>query len=174
VAAITYAVAPSVVGQLGMWVVSIALVTGLVAQLESLVAKLSPDFSRPSYALAMVALGGGWVALGLTRTVRDREVALATGAAIALYGAQQQIGGQQHWIAYVLTAGVALAGFAGYFSTRSWFLLSAGVLATTLVVPEALDDWTGGSVSAAGLMLVAGLTLLAASALGLRLRRSGA
>jgi hypothetical protein len=50
-------------------------------------------------------------------------------------------------------------------------VLGAGVLAMTLVVPEALHDWTGGSVSTAGSLLVAGLTLLAASAIGLRLRR---
>jgi hypothetical protein len=50
-------------------------------------------------------------------------------------------------------------------------VLGAGVLAMTLVVPEALHDWTDGSVSAAGSLLVAGLTLLAASAIGLRLRR---
>ena len=50
-------------------------------------------------------------------------------------------------------------------------MLAAGVVATTLVVPEALYDWTGGSLPAAGSLLIAGLTLLAASAIGLRLRR---
>jgi hypothetical protein len=50
-------------------------------------------------------------------------------------------------------------------------LVGAGVLATTLVVPEALDGWTDGSVSAAGSLPVAGLTLLGASAIGLQLRR---
>jgi hypothetical protein len=38
------------------------------------------------------------------------------------------------------------------------------------VVPEAVHDWTDGSVSSAGSLLLAGLTLLAASAIGLRLR----
>jgi hypothetical protein len=163
VAAVTYALVPSVVGQLGMWVASIALVTGLVA-------KIGDDPGTTPHAVALVALGCAWVAIGLAGTVRDREVALATGAAIALFGAQLPLGGDQQWVAYVLTAGVALAGFIGYLSTRSWSVLTAGVLATTLVVPEALDDWTGGSVSAAGSLLVAGLTLLAASAAGLRLK----
>lgn len=164
VAAITYALVPSVVGQLGMWVASIGLVTGLVA-------KIGDDPGTTPYAVALVALGGGWVAMGLARTVRNREVALATGATIALFGAQMPLGGDQQWVAYVLTAGVALAGFVGFLSARSWSVLTAGVLATTLVVPEALYDWTDGSVSAAGSLLVAGLTLLAASAAGLRLRR---
>jgi hypothetical protein len=109
--------------------------------------------------------------MGLAGTVRDRGVAHATGAAIALFGAQLPVYSDQQWVAYVLTAGVGLAGFLGYLSTRSWSVLTAGVLATTLVVPEALYDWTDGSVSAAGSMLVAGLTLLAASAAGLRLRQ---
>jgi len=51
-------------------------------------------------------------------------------------------------------------------------VLVAGVIATTLVVPEALHDWTEGSVSVAGALLMAGLTLLAASAVGLRLSKS--
>jgi len=165
VAAITYALVPSVVGQLGMWVGSIALVTSLVAEIGG-------DAGTSPYAVALVAVGGGWVALGLTRRVGSREVALASGVAIALFGAQLPVvGGDQQWVGYALTAGVAAAGFVGYLSTRSWAVLSAGVVATTLVVPEALYDWTDGSVSAAGSMLVAGLTLLAASAVGLRLRQ---
>lgn len=164
VAALTYALVPSVVGQLGMWVSSIALAT-------SLVDKIGDEPSTAWYALVLVALGGGWVALGLTERVRSREVALATGVAIALFGAQLPVFGAQQWAAYVLTAGVALGGFLGYLATRSWSVLTAGVVATTLVVPEALHDWTDGSMSAAGSMLVAGLTLLAASAAGLRLRQ---
>jgi hypothetical protein len=41
----------------------------------------------------------------------------------------------------------------------------------TLVVPEALHDWTNGVRVPRGSLLIAGLTLLAASAIGLRLRR---
>ena len=164
VAAITYALVPGVVGQLGIWIGSIGLVTGLVAE-------IGDDSGMVWNAVALVALGAGWVVLGLTRTVRGREVALASGAAIALLGAQLPIFSDQQWVGYVLTAGVALAGFIGYLSTRSWSVLTAGVLATTLVVPEALHDWTDGSVSAVGSLLLAGLTLLTASAAGLRLRR---
>ncbi len=165
VAAVGYAVVPGVVGQLGLWVGSMMLATGLVGQ-------VGHEPGASAYGVALVALGAAWVVLGLTGTVRDREVALATGAGIALFGAQLPVfDGDNHWLAYALTALVATAGFAGYLSTRSWSVLGAGVLATTLVVPEALHDWTDGSVSAAGSLLVAGLTLLAASAVGLRLRQ---
>lgn len=165
VGAVAYALVASAVGQLGMWLASIALVTSLVSE-------IGDDPAMPAYAVALVALGVAWVALGLTRVVREREVALTTGATIALIGAQLPVlSGDHPGAAYALTSLVAVAGFTGYLRTRSWAVLGAGVLATTLVVPEALSDWTGGSLSAAGSLLIAGLTLLGASAAGLRLRR---
>jgi hypothetical protein len=173
VVASTYALVPGVVGQLGAWAWSLALVTGLVN--EMYVSEVTVNGGNDSrlwllQSVALVVLGGVWVALGLTRVVRSREVALATGVAVVLLGAQWPLMSEQDWLAYVLTGAVAVAGFVGFLSTRSWSVLTAGVLATSLVVPEALYDWTGGSLSAAGSMLVAGLTLLGASAAGLRLR----
>ena len=47
----------------------------------------------------------------------------------------------------------------------------AVVAAITLVVPEALLDWTDGSLGTAGMLLATGVTLLVASLLGLRLRQ---
>lgn len=165
VGAVTYTLVASAVGQLGMWIASIALVSSLVGE-------IGDGPAMPAYAVALVALGVAWVALGLTHVVREREVALTTGAAIALFGAQLPVlSGDHSGVGYTLTSLVAVAGFAGYLRTRSWAVLGAGVLATTLVVPEVLQDWTGGSVSAAGSLLITGLTLLGASAAGLRLRR---
>jgi len=83
-----------------------------------------------------------------------------------LHGVQLVISDQHRG----LTAAVAVVGYAGYLAVRSWPVLAAGVIATTLVVPEALHDWTDGSVSVAGALLVAGLTLLGSSAAGLGLR----
>ncbi len=166
VASLTYALVPGAVGQLGAWAASVLLVTGLVYEIG--------DVPGPSaYALALVAVGATGAVLGLARVLRPRELALATGSALAIVGAQLPVldGGEHQWVAYALTAAIAVAGFAGHLSTRSWSVLGAGVVATTLVVPEALHDWTDGSVSAAGSLLVAGLTLLGASAVGLRLRR---
>ena len=45
------------------------------------------------------------------------------------------------------------------------------MLAVTVVVPEAIIDWTDGSLGAGGAVLVAGLTLLGASAAGFRVRQ---
>jgi hypothetical protein len=58
-----------------------------------------------------------------------------------------------------------------FMARPSWPYLAVGVIGVTLAVPEALLDWTEGSVGAAGVLLVSGATLLAASLLGLRLRR---
>jgi hypothetical protein len=160
-----YAVVPAAVGQLGAWAACIGLVSGLVAE-------IGDEPNTTPYAVLLVALGAAWVALAVTRVLREEEPGLALGAGLALFAAQLPVfAGEANGLGYALTAAVAAAGFAGYLSTRSWSVLAAGVLATTLVVPEALHDWTDGSVSAAGSLLVAGLTLLGASAIGLRLRR---
>ena len=68
------------------------------------------------------------------------------------------------------TSAVAVAGFAGYLATRAWPHLAVGVIGLTLVVPEAMHDLFGQSLGAAGVLLVAGVTLLGAALLGLRLR----
>ena len=51
-------------------------------------------------------------------------------------------------------------------------LLVAGVVAATLVVPEIVADVSGGAVEGAMILLVGGAALVAASAIGLRLRRA--
>jgi hypothetical protein len=53
----------------------------------------------------------------------------------------------------------------------AWAYLATGVIALTLAVPEALTDWAQGSLGSAGVLLATGVTLLAASVGGLRLRR---
>jgi hypothetical protein len=70
----------------------------------------------------------------------------------------------------VLTGGIALAALAGYLVSRASVHLATGVVAVTLVVPEALQDAFDESLGAAGVLLVAGVTLLGAGLLGLRLR----
>jgi hypothetical protein len=171
VVSLCYAVVPSAVGQLGVWAGNIGLVCGLILQIGD----------RPSttpYAIALLALGAVWAALAVTHVLREVEPGLALGAGLALFAAQLPVFSYDFdELGYGLTAAVAVAGFAGfagYAATRSWSVLAVAVLATTLVVPEALHDWTNGSVPAAGSLLIAGLTLLGASAIGLRLRREAA
>jgi hypothetical protein len=165
VVSLCYAVVPSAVGQLGVWAGSVGLVCGLILQ-------IGDKPSTTPYAVALLTLGALWAGLAVTHVLREEEPGLALGAGLALFAAQLPVFAYDfHELGYALTAAVAVVGFVGYLSTRSWSVLAVAVLATTLVVPEALHDWTNGSVPAAGSLLIAGLTLLGASAIGLRLRR---
>ena len=142
VAGLCYALVPSAVGQFGAWAASIGLLCGLIAE-------IGDDPGTTPYGLALVALGA---ALGRSRP-----------SPCAARAGSRDSRSVPDWrwsprscrsspttadeLGYALTAAVAVAGFAGYLSTRSWSVLAVGVLATTLVVPEALHDWTDGSVS---------------------------
>ena len=122
--------------------------------------------------LLTIALGLGWIALALTPAVPSRPLGLVAGTGFALLGAQLPLGdgGRAPW-AYGLTFALAVGFFVSYRWLRSIVLLVAGVLGVTLAVPEAVLDWTNGALGASLILLVAGAVLVAASAVGLRLRR---
>jgi len=63
-----------------------------------------------------------------------------------------------------------VVAMAVYLARQAWPYLALGVLGVTIVVPEALSDWTGGSLGVVGGVLVTGVTLLLASFAGYRLR----
>jgi hypothetical protein len=77
-------------------------------------------------------------------------------------------------LAYALLFAVAVAGFAMYLRTAAWPYLVGGVLGITIVVPEAVIDWTGGALGPAGGVLLAGLALLGASLAGFRMHQEAA
>jgi hypothetical protein len=72
----------------------------------------------------------------------------------------------------VVLAGVALAGLAGYLALREVALLAAGAVALAVVVPQAAIDYSDGALGAAGALLVSGLSIVAASVVGLRVRKA--
>lgn len=121
--------------------------------------------------VGLFVLGAVWFVVALLGVLRPVPLGLGIGATIALFGAQQPLGDSDTAVwAYALSAAVALVSFVAYLRSRTTVLLVAGVVATTVVVPEAVWDWTDGAVSGGGLLLVAGAALLAASGLGVRLR----
>lgn len=123
------------------------------------------------HGLLVVGVGALWLLLAETGRWREVLPARVVGAAMLVIGAQIPIGSADYpWVAYVGLAVVALVGFTLYVVRRAWPYLAAGVAGVTLAVPEALLDWTEGSLGTAGVLLVAGVTLLAASLLGLQLR----
>ncbi|HEX4976805.1 MAG TPA: hypothetical protein VFV40_02965 [Nocardioides sp.] len=161
-----YRWAPSVVGQLGAAAAAVTMLPSGLGALESDTQSIVP------LAVGFLALGGSWLLAAARGWWREGEAARVVGCLLALVGAQLPVmAGDQAWVGYLLTAAVALASFGGYLASRAWPLLAAGVGALTLVVPEALHDAFGDSLGAAGVLLAAGVTLLGAALLGLRLRR---
>jgi hypothetical protein len=163
-AAAAYRVAPSALGQL-------VLVGGAATAITSGLELLGSDNATTlAPGLAILALGVVWLALVELDRLAEPVVGRFLGVALAFTGAQITVF-DHAWLAYVLTLLVAAAGFALYLRTVSWPYLVVGVLGITVVVPEAVLDWTDGSLGVAGGVLVAGLTLLGASLAGLRVKQ---
>jgi hypothetical protein len=173
----------SIVG-LAVMIVGYLLARGALGQLGIAVAAVSTygdllnlaDVTRTeAFGFGVLALGVIWVALVWWRLVTERRFALAIAVTLGLIGAQLVVTGDtgnQNFLGYALTALVAGACFTAYARMRDWVVLAGGVAGATLVVPEFLYDVTDGSLGASGVMLVAGVTLLAGSLVGLRIRRT--
>jgi hypothetical protein len=159
-----YWFAPTVVGQLGIAVGAFMTVPWALDEIG--------DISPIAFGLSVLAIGVVWLVLGERGLWREMASARVIGCTLALIGAQIPVFTADFpWVAYVATGAVAAAAFGVFMARPSWPYLAVGVIGVTLAVPEALLDWTEGSVGAAGVLLVSGATLLAASLLGLRLRR---
>jgi FtsH-binding integral membrane protein len=159
-----YVVMPSPVGQ------AAAAVAAFVTVPAGLGALPSDSTSPVPLSLSVLALGALWLLLAERKIWRERTLGRLLGCALAFVGAQMALPGQHSWVAYVATAAVGALAFGLYVGTRAWPYLLTGVLAVTVAVPEALYDWAEGSLGAAGILLVTGVTLLAAALAGLRLR----
>lgn len=161
-----YTLAPTTTGQLGA---AIAAVTGIASGLSAL-----PMESETLVALGMsvLALGALWLGLAEGAIWSERTSGRVIGCTLAVVGGQLPLmGGAAEWVAYAATFVVGAVAFGMYVVRRAWPYLATGVVALTLAVPEAVYDWAGGSLGAAGVLLATGVTLLAAALFGLRLRR---
>ncbi len=163
VCGVGYALAPTVLGQVG---VAAGAAFAIPFTLDSV-----GDVEAVPTGLLFLALGLAWLALAETGFWREVMVGRLVGAAFALIGAQIPVGSDQAWVGYLLTFLVALGGFGVYVARHAWPYLAIGVVGVTLAVPEAVYDWTEGALGTAWVLLVAGVTLLGASLLGLRLRQ---
>jgi hypothetical protein len=163
VALVGYRVAPSVVGELGT---AVAAVTAIPSGLDV----LGSAEGLTTGGLVLL-LGVVWLLLAERGVWREDESARVLGVTLAVIGAQIPVSDDHGWVAYVATAAVGVATFGMYVVRPAWPYLAAGVVAMTLAVPEALSDWTDGSLGSAGVLLVTGVTLLVAALAGLRLRQ---
>ncbi len=152
-----YRLAPTALGLVAAMGSTLAATTSLLAGTEGAVGTVTTS-------LALLALGLVWLALAETRVVHETTVARVLAALLVLAGAQWPVvEDDTQLLAYALTAAVAAAGAAAYLRLGAWPYLAVAVLAVTLVVPEAVSDWTGGGLGAIGAVLLTGVTLLAAS-----------
>ncbi|GGK59442.1 hypothetical protein [Ornithinimicrobium pekingense] len=117
-----------------------------------------------------LAVAGGWLLL-TRRGWAERTAGSGVGALLLLLGAQLLLEHDNPGWAHGATLAVALGLFGLYWWRGEWPFLAVGVLALTMAVTEALVEWTEGSLGAGGAVLVAGLTLLAASGGAVLLRR---
>lgn len=162
-AALGYHWAPTLVGHA-------ALAIGLAYAVPFVVDELGEPDARPIGA-GFLVLGVCWLALAERGVWREDVAGRLVGAAFLLVGAQAQLGDDKTWVGYVLTFVVGAIGFLLYLTRRAWAYLVLGVVGVTVAVPEALIDWTEGTLGTAAALLAAGLTLLLSGLLALRLRR---
>lgn len=146
-----YAALPSLLGLLVCAGFSAAAVWGVLDEILGVGDLIGPG---------LLVLGSGW--LGVTRfgAVLERWAGYAAGVVLAVAGAQTVDVFDGMWLAYVLTAVVAVGCFALYATDRCWVLSLGGAAALTLAAVEAVVDWTGESAGASGAILVVGAVVL--------------
>jgi hypothetical protein len=160
-----YALAPSALGQVTL-VVAAAVTAG--AAIDA----FWEPVSEVPFAVAMLAIGAGWLLLVERGLLAEKYAGLVLGCVFVLFGAQYAtLGSDEAWVAYLLTTAVVVVAVLAYVRRRTVPYLVTAVAGITLVVPEALLDWTEGSLGPVGALLATGVTLLVASLLGLRLRQ---
>jgi len=165
VAAVGMALVPTAAGLVataGMSVVAVAQFGGQVLHVSPL-----------GSSLLMIALGIAWSVVAGLRLVPAWQLGLVVGTGLALIGAQLSADrAGTAWWTWALTFTLAVGYFLGYHWQRTVVLLVAGVLGVTVAVPQAVIDWTDGSLGGSVVLLLAGAVLVAASAVGLRLHRA--
>lgn len=160
-----YVLAPSAVGQLGTAV-------GAVGALGVLLSSLRPSDEGVATGLTFLGLGALWAVVAERGWWREEAVARSIGCVLAFFGTQAiVVSGSSPTLGYGLCFLLGVAGFALYLERHAWPYLVLGVVALTVSVTEAAADWFEDSIGAAGMLLVAGVTLLVASLVAMRLRR---
>jgi hypothetical protein len=164
VAAACYAALPnalSLVATAGMSVGAVGSIAGEMAHATSL-----------GTGIAILGLGAAWAALSLLGWARPKTLGLVIGFGFAIIGAQIPLSDNDTEIwAYGLTLAVAAACLLIYRWERSLAVLAGGVVGVTLAVPEIISDATDGALGGAAILLIAGVVLVGASAIGMQLHR---
>ncbi|HEX2895301.1 MAG TPA: hypothetical protein VHO29_14980 [Marmoricola sp.] len=164
--AVAYRFSSTAVGLVGM-------VGGALDVAANLGSGLAPsgDDEAIGVGIAVFTVGAAWALLTELGLFDQRTIARTLAAAVLVFGSQVTSFTDVAWLGYLLSVAVVAVGVWLYLTRQDWPYLAAAVIAVTLVVPEAVSDWTEGSLGVVGGVLVAGITLLLASYAGYRLRR---
>ena len=164
--ALAYRLASTAVGLVG-------ILGGVVAAGSDAAASLaSAQYESLGVGSAFFAIGAGWLFATELGVFDQRTIARTLGLALTVFGGQAASFNEGYsWIGYLMMVVIAAGGVWLYLTRLDWPFLAAAVISVTLVVPEAVSDWTEGSLGVVGGVLVAGITLLVASYAGYRLRK---
>lgn len=163
-AAVGYRLSSTAVGIVGMLGGALDVAMNLGSGLAT-----EPSYEALGTGLSVFVVAAGWVLLAELGAFDQLRIARTLGVVAALFGSQAAAVEGLRWVGYLLFVVVAVVGVWLYLTRQDWPYLAAAVIAVTLVVPEAVSDWTAGSLGVVGGVLVAGVTLLAASSAGYRL-----
>lgn len=147
-----YAAFPSLIGVLVCAGFAAAALSGVLNELWG----IDDDL----IGIGFLVLGVVWLGVARVGVVLERWAGYAVGILVALWGAQITDAFAEHVMAYLLTALLAVVCFALYTTDRSPVLVLGGTAALSVAAAEAVWHWTGGSISAAGAVLVAGAVVL--------------
>jgi len=151
---------------------SLVATAGMSVGLVSSVAGDTAGLTSLGLGLAILGLGAVWAAVTLVGWAKPKTLGLLIGFGFAIIGAQIPLSDNNTEIwAYGLTLGVAAACLVIYRWERSLAVLAGGVVGVTLAVPEIISDATDGALGGAAILLIAGVILVGASAIGMQLHR---
>jgi hypothetical protein len=135
-----------------------------------------PPVTVVAIGVALCLLAVGWALLAQRGVLDERQLGLVAAGVVFFVGAQLLATGSGRagvtGAGYLLLALLAVAGLLGYVRTRYLGVLAVGVIALAVVIPQAVIDYTDGALGAGGALLLIGLSIVVASVLGLRLRKS--
>lgn len=164
--ALAYRFASTAVGLVGMLGGLLTAVTNVASSLGGV------DDEAFGVGASVFAVAVAWLALTELGVFDQQTIARTFGVIVALFGGQvTSFTEERSWVGYLLMVVIAVVGVWLYLTRLDWPYLAGAVIAVTLVVPEAVSDWTEGDLGVVGGVLVAGITLLAASFAGYRLRK---
>jgi hypothetical protein len=147
--------------------------SSLVMEIIDTSSEASWETEQMWVGLVLLMVAVLWAALSLAGVLAEQALGLLAAGVIGFVAGEILANGAegQEWMGYLVLAVLAAAGLLGYIRLHYVGLLAVGVVALATVVPQAVIDYTEGALGAAGALLVTGLSIVGASAAGLRLRK---